>query len=200
MSKSGVLRWIVVISVLIIALGGVWLWQESRKEARQASPSSVGKISFSHAVGQRAPNFSLPDIKGREVTLSSLRGRVVVLFFAEGLMCLPCVTQVVALSTDERLNSESVVSYGIVIDSRENWRRSLKDTDSVNALFDSDGKVSQSYSVLNLPSSMHKGKNSGHTYFVIDREGIIRFAIDDPSMGIRNEGLVQEVERLTSRQ
>jgi peroxiredoxin len=43
---------------------------------------------------------------------------------------------------------------------------------------------------------MHSGVNTGHTYFIIDKEGIIRFAFDDPYMGTRNDELLKEIERL----
>ena len=52
------------------------------------------------------------------------------------------------------------------------------------------------YDVLNLNSSMHRGSLPGHTYFVIDKEGIIRFTIDDPNMALANEKLIKEIEAL----
>ena len=43
---------------------------------------------------------------------------------------------------------------------------------------------------------MHKGSYPGHTYFIIDKEGIIRYTKDDPSMAIRNNELAAELAKL----
>jgi peroxiredoxin len=43
---------------------------------------------------------------------------------------------------------------------------------------------------------MHKGSYPGHTYFVIDKDGIIRYARDDSTMGIRNNEIAAELEKI----
>ena len=42
---------------------------------------SGGKLPVMIETGQQAPDFTLPDQDGEDVTLSSLRGRPVVLYF-----------------------------------------------------------------------------------------------------------------------
>ena len=55
-----------------------------------------GKYPF--AVGQpasgQAPEFTLASSAGGQVSLSSLRGKTVLLYFQEGLMCQPCWDQI----------------------------------------------------------------------------------------------------------
>lgn len=63
-------------------------------------------------------------------------------------------------------------------------------------LFDSDRQISQKYGVLTLESSMHKGQFPGHSYVIIDKEGIVRFARDDVQMAVRNQELAAEVDKL----
>ena len=63
-------------------------------------------------------------------------------------------------------------------------------------LFDSTRAVSSAYDVLSLKSSMHPGNYPGHTYFVIDRKGVVRYTLDDPVMAIRNDKLAAEIEKL----
>ena len=163
---------------------------------------SQSGLIFADAVGQKAPGFDLADIEGNNVTLESLSGRNVVMFFTEGFMCNPCFTQLLALSTDKRLNSNETVSYSVVVGDSEKWRKILADLPplpQVKVLFDPEGRTSRLYDTLNLPSSMHKGLDNGHTYFIVDRDGVVRFAFDDTAMGVKNDQLVGEIEKLSAR-
>ena len=36
----------------------------------------------------------------------------------------------------------------------------------------------------------------GHTYYVIDKGGVLRYIFDDPQMGVRNEMIAAEVAKL----
>ena len=63
-------------------------------------------------------------------------------------------------------------------------------------LFDNNRQVSQGYGVLTLPSSMHKGQFPGHSYVIINKEGIVKYVRDDVQMAIRNQELVTEIAKL----
>lgn len=144
----------------------------------------------------QAPNFTLADIDGNSVTLRSLLGKNVVLFFAEGLTCYPCLEQMVALSTDQRLNSSETATFSVVSDSPEDWRKALEYLSflpGVKALFDEERKVFQVYAALNLSPAMQRGHHP-HTFFLIGKDGVIRYVFDDSYMGIRNDMLVTEIE------
>ena len=43
---------------------------------------------------------------------------------------------------------------------------------------------------------MHKGQFPGHSYVIINREGIIKFIRDDVAMVVRNQELAVEVDKL----
>lgn len=156
------------------------------------------KLSFEKAVGKEAPDFSLGNINGKTIKLSDYKGKIVVLFFNEGSMCYPvCWDQIAALATDERFNDTAV--FSIVVDEKSTWEKIVKQMPKLataNILFDATRIVSSSYDVLNLPSSMHPGAYPGHTYVVIDKEGIIRYTFDDPKMGIRNDLIYSEIGKL----
>ncbi len=156
--------------------------------------------SLNAMVGQPAPDFTLQSVSGKTFSLSSLRGKKIVLFFNEGIMCYPaCWNQMAALGTDAKLNNANVVSASIVVDSKDEWASAIRKMPALGKgtiLLDSDLSVSNQYNVLSLPSSMHKGMKPGHTYFVIDQNGIIRFTKDDPAMGINNSILESEVAKI----
>ena len=163
-----------------------------------AGPSS--SAAFSALVGQPAPDFSLPSYQGNTVTLSQLRGKKVVLFFNEGLMCYPgCWNQITALTNDVRFSGDNVVALSIVTDPKEQWGTAVDkvpDLAKATVLFDTSGAVSRAYGVLNLPSSMHPGRLPGHTYVVVDAKGEVRFVKDDPAMGINNDELANDLAQL----
>lgn len=103
------------------------------------------------------------------------------------------------LGTDAKLNNANVVSASIVVDSKDEWGSALQRMPELGKgtiLLDTNATVSRQYGVLSLPSSMHPGIKPGHTYVVIDQNGIVRFTKDDPQMGIRNALLESEVARL----
>lgn len=186
---------VVIISVSILA--GFIILKDNGKDDGSAGIIDSGKFSFKTAVGKKAPDFTLADLDGNQVALSSLLGKNVVLFFNEGLMCYPaCLDQVVELA---ELNKDDTVAYSVVVDSSKKWVSAQKDLPylrGAKVLFDEGAKVSRQYDTLSLPSSMHKGLYPGHTYYLIDKEGVVRFTLDDPYMANRNKELTQELLKL----
>ncbi|HEV2403039.1 MAG TPA: redoxin family protein [Candidatus Saccharimonadales bacterium] len=164
--------------------------------ANQSQPPG----NFASLVGKPAPNFRLQSLGGQTFNLSSLRGKKVVLFFNEGIMCYPaCWNQMAALGSDNRLNNSQVVSASIIVDNKDEWGSALQrmpELGKSTILLDTDTAVSRQYGVLSLSSSMHPGMKPGHTYVVIDQNGIVRYTKDDPQMGVRNNLLESEVTKL----
>lgn len=155
---------------------------------------------FYSAVGKKAPDFALEDIEGNAVKLSDYEGKYVVLFFNEGSMCYPsCWNQISELSKDARFNNDDTQSFSIVVDSQSQWQQIMGKVPSMSGakiLFDPVRKTSIDYDVLFAGSSMHKGSYPGHTYFVIDKNGFIRYTLDDPRMALNNDKIASSLEAL----
>lgn len=158
------------------------------------------KISFEQAVGKKAPDFELESIDGKKIKLSNFKGKNIVLFFNEGSMCYPaCWDQIASLGNDARFDTDDTVAFSIQVDQKSDWEKIVSQVPKLSKakiLFDSTRAVSSAYDVLSLKSSMHKGNYPGHTFFIIDKEGVIRYILDDPAMAIRNDVLVNELEKL----
>ena len=211
MLKNKGVMYIIVVSLVL--LGGLSLMfskkdtstsieteTETHHDVGMSNPTPLPtgeKLSFKKAVGEEAPDFSLESISGETITLSDYRGKMVVLFFNEGSMCYPaCWNQIQEFTQDARFNKDDVEVFSLVIDSKKQWERIVSETQGfagAQILFDTTRAVSVSYDVLSLTSSMHPGTIPGHTYFVIDTEGIIRYAFDDPNMAIRNDLIFSEL-------
>lgn len=162
--------------------------------------NDVQGISANNLVGKSAPDFTLESFSGEKITLSSLRGKNIILFFNEGIMCYPsCWNQIAAFAKDTQFKDKNTVILSIVLDSKDKWQEAIKkmpDLAGATILLDPDKKVSNLYGVLNLPSSMHRGQFPGHTYVVIDKNGVVRFVNDDPAMAVRNQELANEINSL----
>ena len=86
-----------------------------------------------------------------------------------------------------------------MVDTKNEWKKAVDKMPELGAstvLLDVSREVSREYGVLSLPSSMHKGQYPGHTYLILDKNGIVRYVLDDPQMAVRNEELKTELEKL----
>lgn len=187
---------LVVILILILGMmyGAALLTnQDSRRDNKTNG-------SLAAMVGKSAPDFSLNSYDGKRFTLSQQRGKKVIIFFNEGIMCYPaCWNQMAALGSEPKFNSDQVVAVSIVGDRADEWLQAVKKMPELGKgtiLLDTDKKVSGIYNMLYLPSSMHRGSLPGHTYLIIDENGIVRYTLDDPSMGIQNNILINELEKI----
>jgi cytochrome c biogenesis protein CcmG/thiol:disulfide interchange protein DsbE len=115
-------------------------------------------------VGAAAPDFTVRD-SDRTVTLSQLKGQVVVLNFW-ATWCPPCVEELPSLmQMQQRMKSKGVTVLAVSIDADEgSYRQFLKDH-NVNLLSvrDPDQKSSGLYGTFKFPET-----------YIVDRNGVVR--------------------------
>ena len=174
--------------------------QQADHPAEHHEGQSVYEGKFNELLGQQAPDFTLYSYDDKKVTLSEQKGKKVVLFFTEGVMCYPsCWNQIAAFGKDEAFKKEDTLVFAIVVDTKNEWKKAvdkMPELGDSTILLDLTKNVSKEYGVLSLPSSMHKGQFPGHTYLILDKDGMIRFIKDDPQMAVRNDELKAELEKL----
>jgi len=187
-----------VILFFILATLGLIIGLISWGNKNQADKPSA--TSLNNLIGKKAPNFILTDRDDKTYTNESLLGKNVVLFFNEGLICYPaCWNQIAALGKDERFNNSDTATISVVADSKKSWQPAFEKMPSLTkgtVAFDADKAVSARFGMLNVASSMHSGSLPGHTYVIIDKLGIVRYAMDDPRMGINNDKLAEEILKI----
>ena len=163
-------------------------------------PQPTNNAVFESLLNKPAPDFSLVDYSGRTVSLKSLQGKNVLLFFNEGLMCYPaCWNQIVAFGQDTDLKQAGVTVLNITVDPKPQWADAIvkmPELAAATVLFDQDKKISSAYGVLTLTSSMHRGQFPGHSYVLVDKTGVVKFVWDDPQMAVRNSELLAKVNNL----
>lgn len=128
--------------------------------AQPPSPFAVDKLS-----GQKAPDFTLKDINGNSISLSSFKGKVVLLNFW-ATWCPPCRAEIPSMNKlYQKLKNRGFVILAVSTDRAVVDVKDFLKTIPVNfpVVVDYNLTVSRSlYKVFMLP-----------TTFLIDRKGVI---------------------------
>lgn len=117
-------------------------------------------------IGNRAPDFTLKDVDGKDVTLSSFRGKVVVINFWY-TTCAPCAKELQYLQNVFSSDSSAQNSVLLAVHHKgraedvQQWLASRQY--SLPVAMDAEGKVAEKYCVRTYPT----------TYFV-GADGIIK--------------------------
>jgi len=142
---------------------------------------SPGGVTPANGVGGQAPGFTLASTTGGSVSLSSYRGRDVLLYFSEGVGCDSCFYQMAELEKNaNQLSAKGLTVLPIVVNpaadvQREMTRFGLK----TPFLIDGDESVSNAYGVVG--TGMHANL-PGHSFILVDASGRIQWRKDYPSM------------------
>ena len=127
-------------------------------------------------VGDKAPEFSLPDETGKSVSLTGFKGKQVVLYFYPKDDTPGCTKEACGFrdSISPILKTGSVI-LGVSLDGRESHRKFIaKHQLPFSLLSDEDAKVSRAYGVYK-EKNMYGKKYWGieRSTFVLDRAGSI---------------------------
>src|SRR3989339_795650 len=112
---------------------------------------TVDTTIYDGLLGKPAPDFTLEDYNGKKISLSGLKGKNVILFFNEGLMCYPsCWNQMATFGKDEELKSKAEI-FNITVDPKNNWGQAITkmpELAKATVLFDGARQASKAYGVL----------------------------------------------------
>jgi len=181
-------RFLVVPAVVIVLVGALVVLLQSGQDDTVGATTQItfgGKASgIAPKVGAAAPDFTLPSLGGKAVSLSSYKGKVVLLnFFAT--WCPPCRAEMPDLeSSYKELKDKGLEIIAVDLQEDQNtvsgYVKSLGL--SFTVLLDRGADVFGQYHVTGLPTS----------YF-IDRDGVVR----EVSIGALNKKLImQKLEKL----
>jgi len=130
--------------------------------------------------GTPAPDFTLPDQDGKEVSLASRRGATTILVFYPLDFSPVCTDQLnVYQEVVPELEARGAHLYGVSVDSafaHKAFRRELGLSIPLLADFHPKGEVASAYGVYNDERGVAR-----RALVVIDPGGIVRFAYTSPS-------------------
>ena len=125
------------------------------------------------AIGQVAPDFTLPSTSGEKVSLSSLRGKPVLIAFFPLAFSGTCTEELCEMRDDhEQFVKRGVVVLPISVDHTYSLKEyKAKHGMKVDLLSDFKREVSRAYGVL-----IDDRYYSKRAYFLLDAAGVIRWA------------------------
>ncbi|WP_026842177.1 TlpA disulfide reductase family protein [Citrifermentans bremense] len=140
--------------------------------------------------GAAAPDFTLSDLSGKQVQLSSLKGKVVLVNFW-ATWCPPCREEIPSMvKLNQIMQGKNFQMLAISID--EGGKQAVQEFFRQNgvalpALLDTDGSVSRRYGTTGVPET-----------FIVDGKGMIRKKViggvewSSPEVVGYLEGLMQQ--------
>jgi peroxiredoxin len=148
-------------------------------------------------LGKPAPDFTLPSTAGGTVTLSALRGETnVLLAFFPLAFTGTCTSELCAFSDDVPQFADARTRvFGISVDSVPTLKEfQAKHRITVDLLSDFKREASRKYHVL-----LEDKFFSARAYFLIDRQGILRWQFVEAELGHRRENkeLLAEIGKIS---
>nr|WP_249745386.1 TlpA disulfide reductase family protein [Mesobacillus boroniphilus] len=133
------------------------LYKIEEPKAIEASKSTIGI-----GAGMVAPNFTLKNLAGEDVSLKDYRGKKVMLNFW-ATWCPPCKEEMPAMEKFYKEKSKDVEILAVNLDPQNKVKAFVKDNEiTFPILLDQDGATQQTYSIISIP-----------TTFIIDEQGLI---------------------------
>jgi thiol-disulfide isomerase/thioredoxin/lipoprotein NlpI len=145
-----------------------------RQANRARDRDSRKEQALSRKIATEAPDFTLTDLHGESITLSDLRGNVVILDFW-ATWCVPCKQTFPLLQEfyDSRKDDMSYFAVNVSQYDTSEVRPYLSRYGyTFNTLFGTN-RISTEFGIIGIP-----------TLFVIDKDGFIRYVHDQPRLDI----------------
>ncbi len=148
------------------------------------------------SVGSPAPDFTLGSTAGGNVTLSSLKGKNVLLAFFPLAFTGTCTKEMCAFTDDySQFQSANTVVLPISVDSVPTLKEfKAKEKLGVDLLSDFKRDVSRKYGTL-----LEDHFFSNRAYVIVDKNGIVRwtFAEETPSTKRENSEILAQLAKLS---
>jgi peroxiredoxin len=163
-----------VLAIIALAFGMVWL------QSAKYEPLTVGMA---------APDFTLPDMAGKNQQLSDYRGKVIFLNFW-ATWCKPCKEEMPSMQVLwDNLKKEDFVMLAISMDRVTTTKEISPFVENLKLTFpiltDSWGQTDKRYKLMGVPET-----------YIIDQNGVLREKVIGPRDWTRTESIETIVQLL----
>jgi peroxiredoxin len=163
-----------VLAIIALAFGVVWL------QSAKYEPLTVGMA---------APDFTLPDMAGKNQQLSDYRGKVIFLNFW-ATWCKPCKEEMPSMQVLwDNLKKEDFVMLAISMDRVTTTKEISPFVENLKLTFpiltDSWGQTDKRYKLMGVPET-----------YIIDQNGVLREKVIGPRDWTRTESIETIVQLL----
>jgi len=163
-----------VFAIIALAFGVVWL------QSAKYEPLTVGMA---------APDFTLPDMAGKNQQLSDYRGKVIFLNFW-ATWCKPCKEEMPSMQVLwDNLKKEDFVMLAISMDRVTTTKEISPFVENLKLTFpiltDSWGQTDKRYKLMGVPET-----------YIIDQDGVLREKVIGPRDWTRTESIETIVQLL----
>lgn len=166
---------LILILVLVIIMIGTYIKQQTEQSQAIVENAKGQEVETGIANGQLAPDFTLTNLSGEEVTLSDLRGKHIILNFW-ATWCPPCEAEMPHFQKyyDKYAEKDNVEIIGVnATYAKEKVERVEQFVSGYELTFpillEPTGNVAKQYEVLTIPAT-----------FFIDAEGYVQRQIKGP--------------------
>ena len=175
------------LSIIVLITSASWIWI-----SRDVTGELTGGKSPSPQVGFPAPDFTLMNMEGDQVSLSDYRGQAVLVNLWAS-WCEPCRTEMPAMQKiHEKYQGKGFVILAVNITSQDSREAAVAFANELGLtfpiLFDLDGSVAAAYQMRAFPSSYFIDKNG------IIREIVIGGPMAEALLQVRAEQLIKEIK------
>ncbi len=157
------LLWLVLVAIIVIA-GGVWFGLNSTSESAVTNNTAAANdLPAAPIAGHHAPDFTLRNLEGQEVSLSDFRGQPVIINFW-ATWCGPCRVEMPEFQNAFNAHeTDGLVVLGVNLTERDSIDAVPGFLDEFGLTFpvvlDQAGDVANTYNVFGQPASVFVNKD-----------------------------------------
>lgn len=156
---------------------------EAEKTVQEAQPSGQKSAKIGFQEGNRAPNFELQTLDGKQISLSDMKGKRLILNFW-ATWCPPCKAEMPHMQKfyqEQKGNNIEILAVNLTTGEKnpKDVAKFVKDYGlTFPILLDSSGEIGEAYQAFTIPTS-----------YIIDSHGIIKKKI----VGPMDKGMMTEL-------